>query len=43
MLNFLRVLWLDRDQLIVWHLRYHIAAFFALVWLCRKLVVWLAS
>lgn len=43
MLNFLHVLWLDRDKLIVWHLRYYLAAVFGLVWVGRQLGAWLAS
>lgn len=40
---FLSVIWDDRDKLLVWHLRYHIAALVGAAWLGRSLGQWLAS
>jgi len=40
---FLAVVWDDREKLIVWHLRYHLAAVFAAVWVGRNLGQWLGS
>lgn len=38
MLLFLRVLWMDREKVIFWHLRYQILAVFCLVALFRHFV-----